>query len=283
MYRAYFALPASISDPAGHPVNAVHGYLDMTARLIAEHQPDEVIHVYDHDWRPAPRVAAYGGYKVDRPPDPESLPPQFELLREVLDAFGLLQAEAPGWEADDAIGALCARAGKDDCVAIVTGDRDLLQLVRDPEIRVLFTLRGVSELGVFDEATVEAKHGVPPSRYAEYAILRGDASDGLPGVKGVGEKTARSLVAAYPNLDTMLDDARTDVPTHPVLGRSTRLSASLREASSYLVAMRDVVPIRSDVEVRVWSGERDDERLDDLAERRRIKGPVRRLRDALGA
>src|ERR671919_175833 len=161
MYRAFFALPASITGPTGTPVNALHGYLDMTARLIRDRDPEEVVHNFDDDWRPAPRVASYDGYKATRAVDPEGLPEQFEVLLDLLPATGMTMASAQGWEAEDAIGTLCASAGRRDRIDIVTGDRDLIQLVRDPGVRVLFTRRGVSELDVLDEPGVEAKYGVP--------------------------------------------------------------------------------------------------------------------------
>jgi 5'-3' exonuclease len=282
MYRAFFALPDSIRDGEGRPINAVHGYLDMTARLIRAREPGEVVHCYDDDWRPAPRVAAYDGYKATRAVDPENLPEQFEMLGEVLDALGMPQVSAPGWEAEDAIGVLCVRAGRRDRLEIVTGDRDLIQLVRDPTVRVLFTRRGVSELDVLDEAAVLEKHGVPPNRYAEFATLRGDPSDELPGVRGVGEKTARQLIAAYPSLSALIEDARADRRTGALLKRSPSLRARIREAAPYLETMREVVPIRTDLELKEWGGRRDDRALDRLAERLKLTGPVRRLRTAMG-
>ncbi len=273
LYRAFFALPASIADAHGQPVNAVHGYLDMVARLLGDLRPDRVVHVYDHEWRPAGRVQAYAGYKANRPPDPAGLPAQFAILRDVLQATGMAQAEAPGWEADDALGVLCARAEAGTRLDIVTGDRDLLQLVRDdPPVRVLFTTRGVSELTPFDEAAVLAKYGVPARRYVDFAILRGDPSDGLPGVKGVGEKTAQALVARYPSLDALLEDAAAQPP---------RLAGSLAASRDYLAAMQAVVPVRTDVDVHTWSGSWDDAQLTDLGERFRLNGPIRRLRAAL--
>jgi 5'-3' exonuclease len=275
MYRAFFALPPTIVDGDGRPVNAVHGYLDMTARLQTTYQPDRLIHVFDHDWRPAPRVAAYFGYKADRPDDPPALPPQFAILRKVLQACGAEQAEAPGWEADDAIGALCVRASANDRLDIVTGDRDLLQVVRDDDaaatVRVLLTVRGVSDLAVFDPAAVVAKYGVRPARYAEFAMLRGDPSDGLPGVKGIGEKTARILVEQYGDLDALLANVATLTP---------RIGANLRAAEPYLAAMRHVVPLRTDVDVTLTAGERDDARLSELGVRYRLVGPIARLRAA---
>jgi 5'-3' exonuclease len=281
MFRAFFSIPLSVTDVQGQPVNALHGYLDMTSRLISTYRPDELVHCYDDDWKPAPRVKAYAGYKALRPPDPEGLPQQFEILREVLNGFGLPQAEAPGWEAEDAIGALTAQAGRADRIDVVTGDRDLIQLVHDPQVRVLFTLRGVTELRVLDEAGVLEKYGVPASRYADFATLRGDPSDGLPGVRGVGEKTARSLVQAYPSIEAMVEDATWSKGVERPLQRSASLRSSLRDAAGYLAAMRKVVPIRTDVEVKMWRSVGDDSRLDQLAERHRLTGPVRRLRHAL--
>ena len=281
MYRAFFAIPASVRGPGGNPVNAVYGYLDMVGHLIGSRLPHEVVHVYDDDWRPAERVAAYARYKGQRPPDPEGLPEQFELLRRVLDAFGFAQADAEGWEAEDAIGSICARGGREDRFEIVTGDRDLIQLVRDPAVRVLFTVRGVSELRVLDEAGVLERFGVPASRYAEFAVLRGDPSDGLPGVRGVGEKTARALVAAYPSIDALLEDARSERRQGAALQRSRSLVANLRADADYLEAMKLVVPIRLDLEVRRWQPEPDPAALDELAEAHALQSPVGRLRAAL--
>lgn len=271
-YRAFFALPASITAPDGQPVNAVRGYLDMTARLVADLRPDQVLHVFDDDWRPAPRVAAYAGYKAARAPDPDGLPAQFDLLRRVLNALGQAVVIAPGWEADDAIGTLCAQTMPGDRADIVTGDRDLLQLVRDGAVRVLFTVRGVKELACFDDAGVRAKYGIPASRYADFATLRGDASDGLPGVKGVGQKTAAALVTRYDTIEALL----ADVDAHP-----TRLAAALRDAAEYLAAMRQVVPVRTDVGLMTEQGMRDDARLQALQAAHNLEGPIRRLCAAL--
>jgi len=274
-------MPASVVGRDGRPVNAVHGYLDMTARLLADHRPNEAVHVYDADWRPAPRVAIYAGYKANRQPDPEWLPQQFEILRETLDALGLPQAEAPGWEAEDAIGVIVARARRGEHLDIVTGDRDLIQLVRDPAVRVLFTVRGVSELRVLDEAGVLAKYGVPASRYSDFAILRGDPSDGLPGVRGVGEKTARLLVEAYPDLPSLVADAKAERRKGAQLQRSPSLRAAIREAADYLTDMLVLVPIRTDVELKEWTSEREEAKVDEVARAYRLQGPIRRLAGAM--
>ena len=282
MYRAFFALPDFIKDAEGKPINAVHGYLDMVARLVQSREPDEVVHNYDHDWRPAPRVASYSGYKAQRAPDPEGLPEQFVVLRTVLDAFGrMTQAEAEGWEAEDAIGTQVAATKGRDRADIVTGDRDLIMLVRDPHVTLWFTRKGVTVMDRFDEAGVLDKYGVPASRYAEFAILRGDPSDGLPGVKGVGEKTARDLVLAYPSLDALIEDANAPVRTGAPLQRSRALRASIKDAADYLRTMQEVVPIRRDLEVRSWGGEPDPKALAELAERYKLTNPIKRLTEAL--
>jgi 5'-3' exonuclease len=272
MYRAFFALPASITDGDGRPVNAVRGYLDMTARLVTDHRPTEVLHVFDADWRPAGRVAAYAGYKEDRAPDPDGLPEQFPLLRCVLSALGQECVEAPGWEADDALAVLCAPVTAPDRVDIVTGDRDLIQLVKDPVVRVLYTVRGVSELRIFDAAAVRDHYAVPPERYVDFAILRGDPSDGLPGVPGVGARTAQRLVSQYPTLDALIADADAQTP---------KLGQRLREAAPYVAAMREVVPLRTDAELQRTPGDRDDAAAERFAAEWNLDGPISRLRAAL--
>jgi 5'-3' exonuclease len=281
VYRAFFALPASITGKDGKPVNALHGYLDMTATLVRERGPDEVLHALDDDWRPAPRVAAYAGYKAKRAAEPEDLTPQLEVLPKLVGLLGMPVILAKGWEAEDAIGTLAAAVSKPDQLDIVTGDRDLIQLVRDPAVRLLFTRRGVSDLEVLDEGAVEAKYGVPPSRYADMAVLRGDPSDNLPGVQGVGPKTAVELVRAYPDLEAMVADAGAERRTGAPLKRSPALRARVADAAGYLEAMRRVVPIRTDLDLEVKPGHRDDGALDPLAERLKLTGPVRRLREAL--
>jgi 5'-3' exonuclease len=280
-YRSYFALRDVMHAPDGTSVGAVVGYLDMVTRLIVNRRPDEVVHVYDHDWRPTVRTQLYPGYKANRPHEPEDLTTQFALLRSALDLTGMRQAQAPTWEAEDAIGALCAEPSDDDRFEVVSGDRDLIQLVRDPSVRLLFTVRGVSELLELDEATVLAKYGVPASRYAEFAILRGDPSDELPGVQGVGEKTARALVQAYGSLDEMLADAASDEPRPGPLKGKPALRARLRESQDYVAAMRKLVPIEVSCPVEVWAGSRDDVALRALAEEHGLRGSVVRLLAAM--
>ena len=281
MYRAFFAWGQELRSPGGRPVGAVHGYLDMVTRLLVTRRPEEVVHVYDHEWRPVARTDMYAGYKSNRPPDPEGLPEQFPMLRQVLDLTGMSQAMTRGWEAEDAIGAICATADPSDRIEIVSGDRDLIQLVRDPSVKLLFTLRGVSELLELDEAGVLEKYGLPAGRYMDFAILRGDASDALPGVRGVGEKTARALVQTYATLDEILDDARSSEPKAGPLKGKPALRARLAESADYVATMQRLVPVNAVAPVDRWRGERDDDGLDALAEELALKGPIQRMRAAL--
>jgi 5'-3' exonuclease len=277
MYRAFFAMrETGVFTRDGRPIQAVHGYLDMVTKLIVDRRPDEVVNVYDHDWRPVARTDIYADYKGNRLPDPEDLPPQFVILRQVLDPTGLLQAQTEGWEAEDAIGAFCADADDADRIEIVSGDRDLIQLVRDPVVKLLFTVRGVSELLELDEAGVLAKYEVPAGRYAEFAILRGDPSDGLPGVRGVGAKTARDLVLAYPSIEAMLVAAEAGKMTI-----KPGVRARLVESREYLDAMARIVPINSTAPLSIWAGDRDEAALTELAAELGLKGPVQRLLAAL--
>jgi 5'-3' exonuclease len=281
MYRAHFALGDSVRTREGAAVGAVHGYLDMVARLVAARRPKEVFHVYDHDWPPAPLTERSPGNSAGRPPDPEGLPEQFEMLRGVLDHTGMLQAQAPSWEAEDAIGALCLDAAEADLVEMVSGDRDLIQLVRDPVVKLLFTVRGVSDLLELDEAGVLAKYGVPASRYQDFAILRGDPSDGLPGVPGVGEKTARALVSEYGSIEEMLEDAERETPRDGPLEGKPALRQKLIASAGYLATMQRLVPINSKARLELWGGDRDDDALTELAAELGVKGPVQRLLAAM--
>jgi 5'-3' exonuclease len=285
-FRAFFAVPGSTKAPDGRPNNAIRGSLDIIRRVVEDCGPDRVVACLDLDWRPAFRVAAIPSYKTHRvlvsaPPVrgvmqevvPDELSPQVPVLLEVLSSIGIALAGAEGYEADDVIGTLATAAGPGDRVAIVTGDRDLFQLVRDPVVQVLFPRRGTSDMARMDEAGVRAKCGVPPSRYVDFAILRGDPSDGLPGVAGVGEKTAARLVDEYPSLDALVA-ARDRLPP--------RVAAALADAGDYLDAMRVVVPVATKLDVELTApAEPDPERLQELAERHRLSGPVRRLLQAM--
>src|SRR5262245_3812547 len=225
LFRAFHSLPESV------PMQGVLGFLNMLARLLTDRRPTALAVAVDEDWRPDFRVAALPAYKAHRVSDePDPVAPQEELGREVLLALGIAVVGAAGFEADDVIATLVARSH--GAVEIVSGDRDLFALVRDPDVRVLYPLSGVSKLLVVDEAEVARRYGIPGRAYGDFALLRGDPSDGLPGVVGIGEKTAARLLATHGSLDAVL--ASSSLP--PAIAR--RLEAG----RAYLAAAREVVP-----------------------------------------
>ncbi len=275
VYRAFFALPTTVTDPQGRPVNAVRGFLDMTARLVTDHRGAEVVAVFDADWRPKVRVDAYPGYKAQRPDDPPELPPQFGVIAEVLDAAGVKRVEAPGLEADDAIATLVARLEDGARASVVTGDRDLLGLVKDPQVDLLFPVKGLSDPTRFDEAAVEAKYGVRPSLYPAFATLRGDSSDGLPGVAGIGPVRAAKLLNEWGSIDGILDHLEALPP---------KQAEAFAEARDYLEAMKTVVTLVSDAELeQTQGGARDEKRVRALAEEHGLGSSSARFLRALDA
>jgi 5'-3' exonuclease len=274
VYRAFFAWPTSITDPQGRPVNAVRGFLDMTARLFTDRGPDELVAVFDSNFRPDFRVAAYPDYKAARPEDPPELPPQFDVLATVLDAAGIRRAESPGLEADDTIATMITNASRGQRCLIVTHDRDLLALVRDPGVVLLFTIKGVTEIQEFDEAAVVDKYGIPPALYADFATLRGDPSDGLPGVSGIGPVRAAKLLNEYGSIDGILANLDALPP---------RQAEAFRNAADYLDAMKTVVTLLRDAEVEATTARPPDEaRLRELIAQHGLGGSGTRLLEALG-
>src|ERR1022692_2949022 len=246
-YRAFYGIPEkSMTAPDGTPVNAVRGLLDMIARLIRARRPGSLIACMDADWRPAFRVAAIPSYKAHRAnPDgteqaPDALTAQIPVIEEVLAAAGGAIARASGHEADDVIGKLAARPSGP--VEGVTGDRDLFQLVDDArQVRVLYTARGLAKLDIVDEAWVAGRYQIPSRSYAAFAALRGDPSDGLPGVPGVGEKTAAALVRVFGTVEAMLTALDKGHGGFPMGSR-----AKLAVARGYLAAAVPVVQVATD-------------------------------------
>ncbi|KNE80808.1 MULTISPECIES: 5'-3' exonuclease [Streptomyces] len=290
-FRAYFGVPDSVRAPDGSPVNAVRGLLDFIARLVHDHHPDDLVACMDADWRPAWRVELIPTYKAHRVaeekpggPDteevPDTLSPQVPVIEEVLDALGIARVGVPRYEADDVIGTLTARARGP--VDIVTGDRDLYQLVDDARgVRVLYPVKGVGTLQLVDEAVLRAKYGVGGAGYAELALLRGDPSDGLPGVPGIGEKTAAKLLAAYGDLAGIM--AAAGDPASKITPAQRR---RLQEAREYLAVAPKVVRVASDVPLPAFDpalprAPRDPAALDRLAERWGLGGSLQRLLAAL--
>jgi 5'-3' exonuclease len=287
-FRAYFGIPESAARaPDGRPVNAVRGFLDMLATLIRTRQPDRVVCALDNDWRPAWRVQLIPTYKTHRlTPSggeevPDNLTPQIPIILDVLAAVGVAAIGADDHEADDVVGTLATISPAP--VEVVSGDRDLIQLVDDAKpVRVLYCGRGIANLEVLDDPAVEAKYGINGAQYADFAALRGDPSDGLPGVAGVGEKTAARLIARYGSIEALLE-ALDD----PSAGFAAGVRAKLAAARGYLAVAPKVVNVARDVKMPKFEpklpagGPHDPDRLITLAEQHNVAGPVRRLVDAI--
>lgn len=243
-FRAFHGLPRSLRSPDGRPVNAVRGLLDFLARFISEYAPAEVACCWDVAWRPSWRVAMLPTYKTHRLDHddfesvPDELAAQVPLITEVLSALGLPMIGAEDHEADDVIGTLASRARRCD---VVSGDRDLFQVVDDDRgVRVLYLARGVSKHERVDAEWVRTRYGVSPEQYVDFAVLRGDPSDGLPGVAGIGEKTAATLLATYGDLDGVLKAAQA--------GKlAGRIAASLQSSIDYLASAKEVVAVVRDL------------------------------------
>jgi 5'-3' exonuclease len=290
-FRAYHGVPDSVRAPDGTPVNAVRGLIDFIARLVQDHRPDDLVACWDNDWRPQWRVDLIPSYKAhrvaaehDQGPDeeevPDTLTPQIPVIEAVLAAVGIARVGADGYEADDIIGTLTARATGP--VDIVTGDRDLFQLVDDArERRVLYPLKGVGTLQTTDEAWLRERYGVDGPGYVDLALLRGDPSDGLSGVPGIGEKTAAKLLDTYGDLDGIMA---------AVGDRGSKLTPTQRrrldEARAYVAVAPKVVRVAPDValpefDAALPGAPRDPVALDRLTEQWGLGGAVVRLLNAL--
>ncbi len=288
-FRAFYGVPDSVQAPDGTPVNAVRGFLDMIARLVASQRPARLVACWDDDWRPAFRVALLPTYKAHRlapqtnpaaniEETPDLLAPQVPMIVELLAALGVARVGCPGFEADDVIGTLAAR--DHGPVDVVSGDRDLIQVVDDSRgVRVLYIGRGLAKMETLDEPAVEAKYGIPGHAYADFAALRGDPSDGLPGVPGVGEKTAAGLMQRWGSMEALLvalDSGDPAVTQRP----------KLEAARDYLAVASDVTRVRTDCPLptaddRLPTEAEDPERLVELVDRWGVESSVNRLLTAI--
>ena len=285
-FRAFFGLPGSLRAQDGQSVNAVRGLLDFMARFITDYRPTHAAACWDNSWRPAWRVELVPTYKAHRvlagdvEVVPDELTPQVPLILAVLDALGIAVVGADGFEADDVIATLAARSSMP--VEVITGDRDLFQLVDDARsVRVLSVVEGVRNHEVFDETALVAKYGIGGAGYADFATLRGDASDGLPGVAGIGEKTAAKLIADHGDLEGVLAAASAKM-------LSPALTARLSAGIDYLGPAREVVRVRTDVPLDVTEADlllptepAKPEVFAELADLLNLGGPAERIVAAL--
>ncbi len=280
-YRALFSTPDTVTTPEGAPINAAHGFFRMLARLVANHDPDYLACAADASWRPAWRVALVESYKDFRAAPGSAqeaaearLASQVPILYAFLEMCDVAVVGCADYEAEDVIGTLARRApGR---ALIFSGDRDLFQLVRDPEVAVLFPVRGVSQVDVVDEAYVTRRYGIPGRAYRDFAVLRGDPSDGLPGVRGIGEKLAAALVTRYGSLDAILAVAET---------ADTLALTKVRREADYVRRAAQVVTIGTDVPLDPVDLTRPrhlpEEEIVAAAERVGLAGPIKALLDAL--
>ncbi len=291
-FRAFFGVPDSMRSPDGHPVNAVRGLLDFITRLVGDYQPTHLACCWDNDWRPQWRVDLLPTYKAHRvvaarpgpTPDVEEVPDPLEqqipIIVATLEALGIAIVGADHYEADDVIGTLATGAGMP--VDIVTGDRDLFQLVDDDaEVRVLYTARGVGRHDRVDDAWVLAKYAVHARQYADFATMRGDSSDGLPGVAGVGDKTAATLLQRFGDIDAIIAAAQ---DPDGDMGPGPR--GKIKAALDYLAVAPKVVAVARDIDLdspdlTLPREPADPEMLAALSEKFGLGGSVDRLVETL--
>ena len=290
-FRAFFGVPEVLA-PDGTPVNAVRGFMDFISRLVGDYRPTHLVCAWDNDWRPQWRVDLIPSYKAHRvvaaipgpKPDIEEVPDPLEVqepvILEVLEAFGICVVGADGYEADDVIGTLATGASMP--VDVVTGDRDLFQLVDDKAgVRILYIAKGVGNHERVTDEFVVGKYRVLPSQYADFATMRGDASDGLPGVPGIGEKTAATLLLRHGDLHGVIAAA-----ADPESEMSPGPRRRILEAADYLEVAPTVVAVARDIDLASYdatlpSSPRDPARVEALAERYNLDSPAKRLTAAL--
>jgi len=287
-YRAYYGMPDTLVAPDGTPVNAIRGYIDMAARLISVYKPDRLVACLDGDWRPSWRVELFPDYKANRleeegdeEEEPETLTPQIPILLDLLDLFGIPVVGVDDYEADDVM-ATYAEIEKGP-IRIVTGDRDLFQMVDDKrDIKVVYLAKGISAHDLVDSKYVENKYSIPGDRYALFAMFRGDPSDGLPGVRGIGEKGAAVIANLFSDVEGALAAAHAG---HE--GLPPALAKKIIAGSDYLAIAPTVVQVARNaplptVDLRMPVAPKDLSAIYQFKERYGLGASVDRLISALG-
>ena len=285
-YRAFYGLPSSMRGPDGTQINAVRGFCDGLSTLLRNRRPTGLICAIDANWRPDWRVKLLPSYKAHRvaadggEEEPEALGHQVEIILQLLARLGIPTVGAEGFEADDVLATLATRqAGP---VEVVTGDRDLLQLVDDSHpIRVIYIGRGIAKAETFDDAAVRQRFGVGAAQYADFAVLRGDTSDGLPGVKGIGDKTAAKLITEHGDLAALQAAVATNEEAF-----TARVRNGLPAAAEYLAVAPEVVRTVTNLPIPAITADlptepADADGLNELTSRYGLAGPVTRLGQTL--
>lgn len=260
-YRAFYALPEKMTAPDGHPHNAVRGFLTMLGKLISIHGQSGLVAAWDTDWRPEWRVALIPSYKTHRLMEPElevselksgedipdTLGPQISAIAQILDACGIARIGCENFEADDVIASVAFQNKSESLV--VTSDRDLLQVVSDRTSLLLQSAGGLDGWPIINPDEVRSRFGIRPDQYIDYAVLRGDPSDGLPGVSGIGEKTSANLISAFGSMESLRAACRSDVLEKPL---TPRIAQRIQESGEYLEAAMSVVRAEVNLPVQNW-------------------------------
>lgn len=286
-YRAYFGMPDTLVSPSGLQVNAIRGYLDMTSKLINLYKPNRIVACLEGDWRPSWRVELFPDYKINRldesgeEEEPDTLSPQIPILLDFLEALGFPMLGVDDYEADDLMATFAVN--QPGPIRIVTGDRDLFQLVDDKrDVKVVYLAKGIANHDLVDLKWIEQKYEIPGDRYGLFAMIRGDASDGLPGIKGIGEKGAASIAKQFTNLDEVMKAATND---------DERLTANIRkkllESAEYAKIAPKLVGCATDVsipemKIDLPNKPLDTQKIQDIKEEFGLGTSVDRIMNALG-
>ena len=286
-YRAYYGMPDTMLAPDGTPVNAIRGYLDMTARLITMYSPKRIVACIEGDWRPSWRVELWPDYKANRleedgegEEEPDLLTPQIPILLDLLDEFAIPMVGVDDYEADDVMATFAVK--EKGPIRIVTGDRDLFQLVDDKrDVKVVYLAKGLSQHELVDISWVARKYAIPGDRYALFAMFRGDPSDGLPGVRGIGEKGAAVIANHFVDVDQALQGAK---ESHPAL--TPALAKKIIAGADYLKIAPTLVHCAKDValpslDISLPKAPQDLSKIYEMKERYGLGASVDRLIAAL--
>ena len=286
-YRAYFGMPDTLVSPSGLQVNAIRGYLDMTSRLINLYKPNRIVACLEGDWRPSWRVELFPDYKMNRldesgeEEEPDTLSPQIPILLDLLEALGFPMLGVDDYEADDLMATFAVN--QPGPIRIVTGDRDLFQLVDDKrDVKVVYLAKGIANHDLVDLKWIEQKYEIPGDRYGLFAMIRGDASDGLPGIKGIGEKGAASIAKQFTNLDEVMKAATNDDER-----LTTNIRKKLLESAEYAKIAPKLVGCATDVsipkmKIDLPNKPLDSKKIQDMKEEFGLGTSVDRIMNALG-
>ena len=286
-YRAYFGMPDTLLSPSGMPVNAIRGYLDMTSRLLVKYKPDRLVACLEGDWRPSWRVELFPDYKLNRvdeegeEDEPDTLGPQIPVLLDVLDALGIAMVGVDDYEADDLMATFSVK--QQGPIRIVTGDRDLFQLVDDKrDVKIVYLAKGISNHDLVDLRWINDKYQIPGDRYALFAMIRGDSSDGLPGIRGIGEKGAANIANQFSSLGEVMKAAESS---------DERLTANIRkkllESAAYAAIAPKLVGCALDVsipqmEISMPLRPKSMKKIEELKEEYGLGASIDRIISALG-